>query len=294
MVAVGDPERDLRSWLELALAPKVSQAGKIALLREFGSPTAVLAQSEAALRNCHPEGARVRMVSVQERVDFVLAWIESSGGSCVLIGEQDYPARVFELLPAPPLVLFMRGDRELLETRALALVGGREPSPAGRARARAFALELAQEGFSIAAAISPGIAEAVFTGAQAAGRNSIAVIGTGSSWQHLRLVEEVAASGLLISEHAPGLSVAGGNYAERHRLLACLAQVLIVVEAPIGCDSLALADIAGDCGVEVLAVPSSPDHDAGRGCNRLLRDGAMLVEKSSEVIALLGDQAPVL
>lgn len=285
---MGSSGHNPSAWIELALVPEVSLAAKLIWLREFGSPEAVLGGSANALRKLHPEGRDLSGAADPVQVEGVLSWIGSSGGTCAFLGESGYPARVLELLRPPPLALFMRGDLSVLENRAVVIAGSRNPTSEGMLRARNFALELSQEGVTVLAAISAGIASSALAGAQAAGGRCAGVLGQHAAWHGLRTAENVAVSGLLISEHFPGRTAHKGGYALRHRLLACLPHVFVLVEAAASCDTVALAGMAGDCGVEVGAVPSSPGNEQGRGCNRLLRDGAALVEKSSDVLALLG------
>ena len=276
-----------RAWLELALVPKVSISAKLAWLREFGSPGDVIRQKVSELRRISEEARPLADIVEQETIDGVLDWAAQTGGRCLFLGDADYPSILYERLADAPLAVFARGDMALLDKSIVAIAGTPSPSRGGASRARTVALELAQEGIVVAAGISPGIASEAVRGTMTGRAGMIGVVGKQSSWEGLRIAEDVANAGLLISELAPRTPDSDHGYSRRHRLLPALADLLLVVEAPSNCDSLRLAGDAGDFGCEVAAVPSDPANDRGRGCNFLLREGAGLVEGSADVLRLV-------
>lgn len=275
-----------RAWLELALVPGVSISAKLDWLREFGSPEAVLERSVSDLRRISEEAQPLKDRVEAATIDGVLDWAAESGGRCLFLGDEDYPKKVFDRLADAPLAVYARGDMSLLDRTVVAMTGTPRPTASGSGRARTFAHELAGEGIAVAAGLSPGIGGAALKGAMAAGRTAVGVVGTPASWEGMRLTEDVAAAGLLVSEHAPRTGKGEGGYSRRHRLLPAIADLLLVVEAPSSCDTLLLAGDAGDMGCEVAAVPADPSNDTGRGCNNLIREGAALVETSVEAAAV--------
>lgn len=275
-----------RLWLELALVPKVSISAKLTWLREFGSPGAVLEQPVAELKRLSDEARPLAGQVDADQIDRILDWSSKVGGSCIFLGDDEYPQILYERLADAPLALFTRGDLALLDNNVIAIAGTPAPSQRGAERSKTMALELAQEGMVVAAGMSPGIASHAIRGAMTGGGKVVGVIGAQSSWQGVRLAEDLANTGLLISEFAPSTADSKLGYARRHRLLPALANLLVVVEAPMDCDSLRLAGDAADMGCEVATIPADPSNDKGRGCNILLRDGAALVEGSADVLAL--------
>ena len=276
------------AWLELALIKEVSLEAKLAWLRAFGSPAAVLEQPVAALREHSEEAGPLKGRVDPGDIEAVAAWAKQTGGSCVFLGEAGYPRRVIERFVNAPLALFARGDLGLLEERAVAFAGASAPTEASSLLARTIALEAGREGLAVAAGVSPGIAQAALQGSLTAPGPCLGVVGGAGVWESVRLSDEIlAGGGLLLGEIAPRAPAPRLGYARRHRLLAALADLLLVVEAPLGCDTLKLAADAADVGCEVGAVPHSPSNQAGRGCNQLLRDGASLVENASDLRALL-------
>ena len=273
-----------RAWLELALVRKVSLEAKLTWLRVFGSPAEVLAQSPAALREHSPEGCVLRGCVPAEEIDAVASWTEQSGGACIFLGEPNYPRCILERLGNAPLALFARGDLSILEGSVLACAGAPQPTPDAMRMARTLALEAAQDGLAIAAGISPGIAQGALHGALTAKGKCLGIVGGARAWESVKLGGEIlAAGGLLLGEIAPRATEPKLSYAQRHRLLAAVAELLLVIEAPLGCDTLKLAADAADVGCEVAAVPHSPTNEAGRGGNQLLKEGATLVEDARDI-----------
>ena len=277
-----------RAWLKLALIPNISLGAKLGWLAAFGTPASVLEQSVAKLREHAPKEAQpLKNLVAEEDVDTVIGWITETGGSCVLFGDENYPPRLLERLSDPPLALFARGDMAVLDSPVIALVGTPRPTQHSAELAKTLAYELAGDSIVVGAGVSEGIASMAHQGTHAANGAALGVVGNAICWEGLRMVEEIAASGLAISELAPRLPAAKLGYSRRHRLLAALADLLLVVEAPLNCDTVKLAGDAAHMSCEVAAVPASPSEDRGRGCNALIREGAALVESSADARALI-------
>lgn len=276
-----------RAWLGLALVPGVALQAKLAWLSEFSSPGAVLRQSVTKLREIHPAARPLAGLVPLAAIDAVLEWSVQVGGQCLFFGDDNYPSTLVAKLHEVPLAVFVRGDLDLLDQPVVAFLGAPQPSERGMERARSLAHELAAEGVVIAAGVSRGIAQGAHLGAQTAGKRTIGVVSNPASWRGLRLAEEIANKGLLISELAPGQVLGKLSYARRTRLLPACARLAVVVEAPLSCDTMKLAADAGDMGCEVAAVPTDPGNQAARGCNALIRDGAALVETSADVFNLM-------
>ncbi|MGI9330925.1 MAG: DNA-processing protein DprA [Gammaproteobacteria bacterium] len=213
----------------------------------------------------------------------------------------DFPPLLREISD-PPVVLFLRGKPAALKLPQLAIVGSRKASPAGLDTARWFAAQLGQAGLGITSGLALGIDAAAHTAAIAADATTLAVCGTGPDIVyprgHHRLAQAITAAGAVLTEFPPGNGPRRANFPRRNRIISGLALGVLVVEAGERSGALITARLAAAQGREVFAVPGSIRHPLTRGCHRLIRDGAALVERPADIAAelrnLLGtDTAPV-
>ncbi|MCG6872446.1 MAG: DNA-processing protein DprA, partial [Gammaproteobacteria bacterium] len=200
-------------------------------------------------------------------------------------------------IPGAPLLLFAHGRRACLGAPALAMVGSRNPTPAGTETARAFASYLAGAGLLIVSGLALGIDAAAHSGALAAGGSTIAVLGTGVDRvypaSHHELAHRIAGSGLLLSELPLGSPPRRQHFPARNRLISGLSLGTLVVEASLRSGSLITARLAGEQGREVFAIPGSIHSPQSRGCHALIRQGAKLVETAADVLEELAPLAAV-
>ena len=197
----------------------------------------------------------------------------------------------FDTLEGAPTEVWIRGRAEALrEERRVAIVGTRSPTPYGEAQARRFAHAAARAGAVVISGLARGIDEAAHRAALDAGGLTIAVLGSGVDrpWPEGPLAAEVAAGGLLVSEFPPGMAPRKHHFPQRNRLISALGTAVLVVEAAWASGSLITAHWAADQGRGVYALPGRVDHPMARGCHRLLREGATLVESPEEWLTELG------
>jgi len=191
----------------------------------------------------------------------------------------------------PPDELWLAGRPEVLARRPrVAVVGTRAPTPYGEVQAARIATFLALHGVSVVSGLARGIDALAHRAALEAGGPTLAVLGSGVDrpWPADELSERMAREGCLLSEFAPGQAPRRHHFPWRNRLISGLAQALVVVEAAHASGSLITARWALDQGREVFAVPGRVDHPMARGCHRLLRDGAALLEDPAELLPALG------
>ena len=201
----------------------------------------------------------------------------------------------FDAIDAPPTELWALGRTELLATGPrIGIVGSRSASPYGIDQARRFARALARAGVSVVSGLARGIDAAAHAGALEAGGATIAVLGSAVDrpWPSGRLTDRVRAEGLLLSEFPPGKGPRRHHFPLRNRLISGLSLAILVVEAAHASGSLITARWAADQGRDVFALPGRVDHPMARGCHRLLREGAGLVESPAELLSELGLAAP--
>ena len=230
-----------------------------------------------------------------------LRWLEPPTHHLVRIVDPGYPPRL-RTISQPPLLLFVRGGVELLGEPQLAIVGSRNPTRGGEDTAFRFAGALAQAGLVITSGLAVGIDAAAHRGAVAAARAdvggglgaSVAVFGTGLDRvyprRNLDLAVEVERIGAIVSEFPLGTPPRRDHFPRRNRIISGLSLGVLVVEAAVRSGSLTTARWAAEQGREVFAIPGSIHNPLARGCHRLIRDGAKLVESVGDVLEELRGQ----
>jgi DNA processing protein len=224
------------------------------------------------------------------RVDADLRWLESSGVRLIAATDPRYPDLLLRL-PDAPAVLYVQGDPAFLREPQIAIVGSRNPTPAGRETARAFAGALARAGLVVTSGLALGIDSACHLGALDAGGETIAVLGTGLDEiypsANRKLADRITTQGAVITEFPPGTPPRQMNFPHRNRIIAGLSLGTLVVEAACRSGSLITARLAGDAGREVFAIPGSIRSELSRGCHQLIRQGAKLVERPEDLLVEL-------
>ncbi len=203
------------------------------------------------------------------------------------INDDHYPSLLKEI-SAPPPLLYVNGNPDLLNHPQIAIVGSRNPSDVGKQIAADFAATLASQGFAITSGLALGIDAASHQGALKADGFTIAVAGTGPDRvypaRHQQLARDITQQGALVSEFPPGTSAKASHFPQRNRIISGLSMGLLVVEAAKKSGSLITARCAIDQGREVFAIPGSIHNPLARGCNALIRDGAKLVETTEDIL----------
>lgn len=202
-----------------------------------------------------------------------------------------YPA-LLAPIPSPPS-LDVRGTLEPGDALAIAIVGSRQATAYGLEVAETLAAELAARGVTIVSGLARGIDTAAHRGALEAGGRTLAVLGHGIAQvyppENRALADAIAGRGALLSQFPPTIGPLPHHFPARNRTLAGLALGVVVVEAAERSGALITAGLAGDLGREVFAVPGRITSPASRGTNGLIRDGAMLVEHWTDIVAELGE-----
>jgi DNA processing protein len=283
-----DVDARAEDWARLQLC-ELAPAPLVVLLRAFGTPSAIFAATPARRRALVSASAAAQIESGPDpvRLATTLAWLAGAGCSLIAWDDADYPRALLEIGDPPP-VLYSIGNRALLSRPALAIVGSRNASAQGEADAQAFAAALSAAGLTIVSGLAQGIDAAAHRGGLAAAGSSIAVVGTGLDRVYPAanrdLALALAANGLLLSEFAPGTPPLKQNFPRRNRLVSGLSLGVLVVEASLSSGSLITARQAAEQGREVFALPGSIHSPVSKGCHRLIRDGAKLVETAQDVL----------
>ena len=287
------PERELRAWLALGLTPGLRAAAFRKLLAQFGSPEAVCEASTAELGRVVPAESvnALRSGPDVKRVELALRWLDDPANCVVTLADAAYPQLLLQTADPPPL-LYVKGDVSLLNRPSLAIIGSRSASRQGAANAEAFARELSDSGFTIVSGLALGVDAAAHRGGLAGAASSIAVVGTGLDIvypaRNRTLAHELSAGGALVSEFALATPPMAMNFPRRNRLLSGLSRGCLVVEAALQSGSLITAGYALEQGREVFAIPGSIHSTLSKGCHRLIKQGAKLVETSADILEELG------
>jgi DNA processing protein len=217
------------------------------------------------------------------------------GGHVVPMTSPDYPRCLLDLEDPPPL-LFLKGRRRLLELPAVAMVGSRRATQAGRRVAEEMAGRLSELGIPVVSGMALGIDGAAHRGGLSGPGSTVAVLGSGLDRTHPsshgKLKEQIRRDGLLVSEFLPEEEARPFHFPKRNRIIAALARAVIVVEAGARSGALITVDHALDLGREVLSVPGSVENPQAQGSNALLRDGARLLTGPGAVVEELSHLIP--
>ncbi|WP_068809037.1 DNA-processing protein DprA [Thauera phenolivorans] len=286
MLAASD---ELAAWLRLA-ASGLGPDRQRSLLAAFGLPQHIFEAGRAAIAGVVGRAAADVLAAPPdpERIEPALAWAAEDGNHILCLADEAYPHALLDIAD-PPVLLYAKGELALLQRPALAVVGARSATAQGAANAEAFARALSEPGLTIVSGLALGIDAAAHRGALDGGAGgTIAVIGTGADRiypaRNAALAREIAARGLVLSEFPLGTPPLRHNFPRRNRLIAGLAGGVLVVEAALGSGSLITARLASDSGREVFAIPGSIHSPLSKGCHRLIRDGAKLVETAEDVL----------
>ncbi len=289
----------LAAWLRLTLIPGIGGETQRKLLAAFGLPEAVFAAGRLAARCV--VGHRADLLfdfDASEAVDRSIAWADQAGQYIITLADTSYPSALLEIAD-PPNVLYVRGKLDLLKIRSLGVVGSRNATPQGLQTAESFSRTLANRGLGIVSGLALGIDAAAHRGALAGGGSTIAVIGTGADRiypaRNKDLAIAIAEHGAIVSEFPLGTPAIASNFPRRNRIISGLSRGVLVVEAALESGSLITARLAGEQGREVFAIPGSIHSPVARGCHKLIKQGAKLVETAQDILEEfdnLGEDTP--
>lgn len=286
-------------WLAFSRVRGVGAARAASLVQQFGSLQAAWETHERDLRESDLPQFVVRSVlQARREIDIAaeVSRLQRLDAHFLSLIDEHYPY-LLRQIPNPPMVIYIRGALAAEDQKALAVVGTRKATRLGADSARSLSAEMAGNGFTIVSGLAQGIDYEAHTGALEAGGRTIAVLGTGVDMvyprQHTRLAEDIARSGALVTEFAPGTPPDGTNFPRRNRIISGLSLGVLIVEAPERSGALVTATAAAEQGRDVFAVPASLNNVQGHGCNRLIQDGAKLVMRAGDILSELTPTAQV-
>jgi DNA processing protein len=283
----------LESWLRLRAIEGVGDLTALRLVRAWQSPEAVLRASRDDLiqSGCSPQLAdtirRGPDSPACRSLERELNAIERERIEVRSVLDPTYPARL-KMIADPPPLLYITGSLTEQDELAVAIVGARRATAAGRALTEELSHDLAALGMTVVSGLARGVDAAAHLGALAAQGRTIAVLGCGIDRtyppEHERLRRQIEERGAILSEVPVGAPPHSHHFPRRNRIISGLSLGVIVTEAAINSGSLITARLAAEQGREVFAVPGFVKVDTSRGTNALLKEGAALIERAQDVI----------
>jgi DNA processing protein len=274
-----------RAWLQLARTPNVGPVTFAQLIARFGNADAAL---DALPRLVQRGGGDKARIPSKDEVDRELDALAKIGGRLLASCEPEFPRGLAAADPPPPVITAL-GHITLLQRETIAIVGARNASALGRRLAASLARDLSEAGLAVASGLARGIDTAAHEGALANGTIAVVAGGVDNIYppENAALYERIRAEGCIVSEMPLGRSPQARHFPRRNRVISGLSRGVVVVEASEGSGSLITANYALEQSREVFAVPGSPLDPRAKGTNRLIREGATLVEGAQDVLGVL-------
>jgi DNA processing protein len=288
--------KDYTPWIALSRVKGLGCASFKKLAAHFTDPTAALSASPAELGIAGLDKDVIEgLVGFSDwaQAEAEVRRARDAGVRIVPFIDPDYPARLRAIADPPP-VLYVKGEINAADERAVAIVGSRSASDYGRRVARNICHGLASLGFTVVSGMARGIDGTAHETALDGGGRTIAVLGSGVDRiyppEHERLSQRISRQGAVISELPLGTRPVAFNFPARNRLISGLSLGVVVVEATEKSGSLITAAHALEQNREIFAVPGEVGSSRSRGAHRLIREGAKLVENADDIIEEIAPQ----
>ncbi len=280
-----ETQEHILDWLQLINSENVGPITFYKLLKKYKSASCAL----EALTSLKKYKLFPRSLAQRE-----LDIAEAKGINIITRENSLYPSNLKHIEDAPP-ILYVKGRLQTLQNPlSLSIVGARNASINGRKTASRIAYDLTNNGICIVSGMARGIDSAAHKGALYAQKQqgeTIAVLGTGADivypTENQQLYEQICQQGAVISELPLGTEPQAGNFPRRNRIVAALSLGTLVVEATLHSGSLITARLALEQGKDIFAIPGSPQDARALGPNKLIKDGAILVENAEDIIDVL-------
>lgn len=282
---------DPADWLRLIRSRRIGPATFHRMMADHGSAAEALRALPEIARAAGVENYEICPMGV---VVAEMRLARAAGATMLRWGDRNYPAALKEIADAPP-VLWAQGDLGLLGRPMIALVGARSASSLGLRMARRLAEALGAAGLVVVSGLARGVDAEAHQAALETGTVAVQAGGVDHIYpaENARLAAEILARGCRVSEQPMGLEPQTRHFPQRNRIISGLAKAVVVVEAAAKSGSLITAEAALEQGRDVFAVPGHPFDARAAGCNRLIRDGAMLVRSAQDVLDVISLTEPV-
>lgn len=284
-------ESQNKYYLALNMVPGLGTVLISRLLKSFSSPKAVfdcsieqLSQVTGLRRQVAEE---IKKILDSKKFDQELKEVKNLGIQVICLGDKEYPVLLKEIYD-PPAVLYVKGDISILNKLSIAVVGCRQASFYGLQQAERISRELSLRGLCVVSGLARGIDTAAHKGTLSAGGATVAVLGSGLKRiyppENQELFETISKCGAIVSEFPLETAPHKGNFPRRNRIISGLSVGVVVVEAAKSSGSLITANLALSQNRDVFAVPGAANSANSKGTNKLIKEGAKLVENADDVI----------
>jgi DNA processing protein len=263
------------------------------VIEALGGASAVAAASTRDLTRHGISDAAAAAISRPDeaKIESGLQWLSQANHHLLCWDDDAYPV-LLRRINSPPAALFIDGDPGCLWQPQIAVIGSRNPTAGGLDHARDFSTTLARQGMTITSGLASGIDSAAHIAALDAGAFTIAVNGTGLDQVYPNssraVAERIRSQGAMISELPLGSPPKRQHFPSRNRIISGLSLAVLIIEAGLNSGTLITARKAAEQGRDVFALPGSLHNPMAKGCHRLIRDGARLVETAADIIQELG------
>lgn len=287
VAALGEHERV--ACLRLIRSGNVGPVTFRELINTFGGAVAAL---EALPELSRRGGGKALRLCPKSRAEDELAHARRLGAQPLFTLEPGYP-KALAAVDVPPPMIYARGNVELLQHPALAVIGSRLASAAGIKMAKQFATDLGRAGLAIVSGLARGIDGAAHEASLSTGTIAVLAGGIDNIYppEHGDLYRRIGEQGCLVSEMPPGFTPRAADFPRRNRIISGIALGVLVIEAARRSGSLLTARLAGEQGREVFAVPGHPLDPRAEGTNQLLKTGATLVTEARDILETLEPMA---
>jgi DNA processing protein len=289
---------EIRDWLAFVHCHGMGPATVYKLLQGFDSPEAILSASNSQLANA---GLSAKKISALREVDQAgidqdINWCNGSDDRHIIPFYTDEYPPMLRQIADPPLVLYVRGDLDVLHTPQLAIVGSRKPGSSAARHATQMASQLCHYGLTICSGLAVGVDTCAHQGALQANGLTVAVTATGLDRvypaSNQALAREIVKTGAIVSEFPIGTTPKPAYFPRRNRIISGLCYGTLVVEAALKSGTLTTAAHATEQSREVFAIPGSIDNPQSHGCHALIRNGATLVESVDDILVQIAPLLP--
>lgn len=286
---------NVKYWIWFSRIEKLNSLQKGILLEKFKSPKKIWNLEEKDLRKL--DGINEKCVKeifnkkYRENLEKYESYMNQNNIQLITIFDEIYPKRLKNIYDKP-IVLFAKGNLQLLQKGGIAMVGSRECSVYGKETAKKLAYNLAKEDVCIISGLAKGIDKYSHVGALEARGNTIAVIGSGLDYmypyENKNLYERILKNkGLIVTEYIIGTKPSRINFPARNRIISGLSDGIVVVEAKERSGALITVDFALEHGKEVFAVPGNIDSISSKGTNELIKQGANVVTGYEDIMSIM-------
>lgn len=277
-------------WIALSMVPGIGPVLFKRLLGSFKSPETVFKASGPSLREVDGIGEKlaseIRSFRLWKEAEEEMSKAEGFGAAIVAMADDEYPKNLLNIYDPPPF-LYVKGRLDGNE-RSVAIVGSRFASAYGKVATEGLSRDMAKNDFIVVSGMARGIDTAAHKGALSAAGRTIAVLGSGIDViyppENKGLYEDICKNGAVVSEFPMGTGPLSENFPVRNRIISGISMGVVIVEASLKSGSLITASCAAEQGREVFAIPGNINSKGSKGTNKLIKDGAKLVEDAGDVL----------